>query len=55
MIKKAFKMSPQYIKAKALQKTEFSKLFVFASFGIVQFLKLGNFSEIKFKVLNAGP
>ncbi len=31
---------------KALQKTEFSELFVFASFGIVQLLKFGNFSEI---------
>jgi len=31
---------------KALRWTEFSKLFVFASFGIVRFPKFGNFSEI---------
>jgi len=31
---------------KALRKTEFSELFVFASFGIVRFSKFGNFSEI---------
>ncbi len=31
---------------KALQKTEFSELFVFVSFGIVRISKLGNFSEI---------
>jgi len=28
---------------KALRKTEFSELFLFASFGIVQFLKFGTF------------
>jgi len=31
---------------KAMRKTEFSKLFVFASFGIVRFSKFGNFLEI---------
>jgi len=34
------------IKIMALRKTEFSELFVFASFGIVWFLKFGNFLEI---------
>jgi len=38
------KQSSSYYKA--LQKTEFSELFVFASFGIVQFSKFGNFSKI---------
>jgi len=32
--------------SKALRKMEFSKLFVFASFRIIRFLKFGNFSEI---------
>ncbi len=32
--------------SKALQKTEISELFVFASFGNVRFSKFGNFSEI---------
>jgi len=37
------KLTPR---CKALGKTEFSELFVFASFGIVWLLKFGNFSEI---------
>jgi len=38
----------------ALRKTEFSELFNFASFGIVQFSKFGNFSEISVNFMFVG-
>jgi len=40
------RITPNLGKSKDLQKTEFSELFFFASFWIVQLSKFGNFSEI---------